>query len=308
MIRPPKLERGDGIRIVAPARKISLAELQPAIEQIEAWGLQVLYSEKLFAQEHQFAGSDAIRIADFQEAIDDPHCKAILCARGGYGSVRIIDSLDFSSFKQRPKWIIGYSDVTVFHSALHGLGFASLHASMPIDFHKNSLQGLKSLKQAISGSDYRIEAPANSRNKVGSAKAPIVGGNLSILYSLLGSRDSIDTKGKILFLEDLDEYLYHVDRMMFNLKRNNYFDEAAGIIVGALSDMNDNSIPFGESAADILNRHFQDLSIPIAYDIPAGHLNDNQALIFGIETELKVDSHGSTISFSHEESQSRSGR
>ncbi len=302
MIRPSSLKKGDRIRIVAPARKISLEELKPALDLIEEWGFEATFTENLFAINHQFAGSDSNRTRDFQNAIDDPQCQAILCARGGYGSVRIIDNLNFQGLNANPKWLIGFSDFTVFHSALNRIGHMSLHASMPISFKDNSIESLNSLKAAIDGDAYEVRAKAHPFNCTGVVKAPIVGGNLSMLYSLLGSQDSLDLKGKILFLEDLDEYLYHIDRMMFNLKRNAYLDKPAGILIGAMSDMNDNQIPFGENAEEILDRHFQELNIPIGFGIPAGHLNDNQALIFGLETEVRINSQGTQILFPGESS------
>jgi len=297
MKRPPSLKPGDAIRIVAPARKVSLEDLQFALQQIESWGLRAIFSEELFASENQFAGADSIRAADFQSALDDPNANAILCAKGGYGSVRIIDQLDFSNFIKRPKWIIGYSDITVFHSSLNNLGIASLHASMPLDFKRNTEDSFLSLRSAIAGQGYTISSPNHPFNKTGEITAPILGGNLSMLYSMLGSDSSIDLSGKILFLEDLDEYLYHVDRMMYNLARNNYLKKAAGIIVGGMSSMNDNSIPFGSTAEEILAQHFEALNIPIAFGIPAGHLSDNQALIFGLETELRITSQETIIRF-----------
>lgn len=301
MIRPAPLKAGDRIRIVAPARKISLEELQPALNQIEAWGFEAYYTEDLFATHHQFAGADEIRARDLQAALDDPQCKAILCARGGYGSVRIVDQLNYEGLKENPKWLLGYSDVTVFHNALHREGFASLHCTMPVDFKRCSSASLDSLYQALIGSNYSIKADAHAYNHLGSVAAPIIGGNLSMLYSLLGSAEALDLKGKILFIEDLDEYLYHVDRMFYNLKRNGYFTELAGVIVGSLTDMNDNTIPFGEQAEDIAARHFAELNIPIGFGIPAGHLNDNQTLIFGLNAALNVDSDGTTIRFENAE-------
>lgn len=301
MISPEALKPGDRIRIVAPARKISLEELGPALEQIKAWGFEAYYTDELFAEDHQFAGTDEVRARDLQAALDDPFCKAILCARGGYGSVRIVDQLNYEGLKENPKWLLGYSDITVFHNALHREGFASLHCTMPIDFKRCTQASLDSLNQALTGSSYSIKADAHTYNHHGSVEAPIIGGNLSMLYSLLGSAEALDLKGKILFIEDLDEYLYHVDRMFYNLKRNGYFNDLAGVVVGSLTDMNDNTIPFGEQAEDIAARHFSELNIPIGFGIPAGHLNDNQTLIFGLNAALDVDSNGTTIRFENAE-------
>lgn len=306
MKRPSSLKAGDRIRIVAPARKISKEELEPALAQIRKWGFEPYFTEKLWAESHQFAGDDSTRITDFQEALDDPECRAILCARGGYGSVRLIDSLNFRAFQKSPKWLIGFSDITVFHSALHNLGWCTLHASMPINFAANTSQSLTTIYKALTGEDYQITAPHHRSNRTGLMQGEIVGGNLSMIYSLLGSPSSIDPKGKILFFEDLDEYLYHVDRMMWNLKRNAYFEAIEGILIGTLTDMNDNNIPFGESASEIVARHFSDYSFPVAFGIPAGHQSDNQCLIFGQQVRVSVDSSQTLIRFQNE-SQPKTG-
>lgn len=308
MIRPQALKPGDRIRIVAPARKISLEELEPALAQIEAWGFEAFYTPELFAEENQFAGKDSIRQRDLQAALDDPKCRAILCARGGYGSVRIVDQLHYQGLKTQPKWFLGYSDVTVFHSALHREGIMSMHCSMPIDFKRATEASLNSLQLALKGEAYAVNAEEHPYNKPGSCEAAIIGGNLSMLYSLLGSPEQLDLHGKILFIEDLDEYLYHVDRMFYNLQRNHYFENLAGILVGSLTDMNDNKIPFGEDAEEIARRHFEHLDIPIGFGIPAGHLNDNQTLIFGLSAQVQVDSNGTSIRFSHADQQTRTSR
>ncbi len=300
MKSPEPLKKGDRIRIVAPARKISREEMEPALEKIKAWGFEPYCSEDLWAEHHQFAGKDELRIRDFQAALDDPECKAILCARGGYGSVRLIDALNFEAFKHQPKWLIGFSDITVFHLALHNLQFCTLHASMPINFKTNTSKSLVSIKQALVGEDYEIIAEAHPYNRPGLMEGQIIGGNLSMLYSLLGSPTSIETEGKILFFEDLDEYLYHVDRMMWNLKRNGYFNQIKGVLIGTLCDMNDNTIPFGETAEEIVHRHFMEYDFPVAFNIPAGHQADNQCLIFGKQVRVQIDSDQTLISFQNE--------
>lgn len=307
MRRPPQLKSGDRIRLVAPARKVSRAEMQPALDQIKAWGFEAFYTTDLWAEENQFAGADEVRIRDFQAALDDPKCKAILCVRGGYGSVRLIDFLNFDEFEKHPKWIVGYSDPTVFHLSLHQRGWASLHASMPINFATNSEKSLLSIYQALSGESYEIQAKPHDFNRLGTSQGEIIGGNLSMIYSLLGSPSSVDTQGKILFLEDLDEYLYHLDRMMWNLKRNGYFERIKALLVGTMSDMNDNLIPFGESAEEIIHRHLKDYDFPVAFGIPAGHQKDNQCLIFGSETYLEIGQDRTLIRFQNE-SQSRTGQ
>lgn len=296
---PKFLKKGDRLRIIATARKVSPAELAPAIQILEDWGLEVLLGENIYAEQNQFAGSDEERAADFQSALDDPHCAAILCARGGYGSVRIIDAISWEKFKLKPKWLIGYSDVSVLHNTLQNMGFASLHAMMPLEFEKNSSESLKLLRESLFGKAYTIEAAAHPNNRFGKIEGEVIGGNLSMLYSCLGSSTALDTRGKILFIEDLDEYLYHVDRMMFNLRRNAYFKDIKALIVGTMSDMNDNAIPFGESAVDIIARHAQDFDFPLAYGLPIGHSSHHLPLVFGEKVTLEVNSNASILNFKH---------
>ena len=248
MIIPPKLKVGDKIGIISTARKISLQELKPAIIILGSWGLEVTLGKNIFKKDNQFAGAVEQRSADLQSMVNNEDIKAILCARGGYGSVQIIDNINFSSLRKSPKWIVGFSDVTVLHSHLNNLGLATLHATMPINFATNTDTAIESLKNVLFGNEKDIECNAHPFNKYGKVEADIVGGNLSILYSLLGSESDVNTDGKILLIEDLDEYLYHIDRMMMNLKRNGKLDNLKGMIVGGMSDMNDNDIPFGKTA------------------------------------------------------------
>jgi muramoyltetrapeptide carboxypeptidase len=288
MIQPAYLQKNDTVAIVSTARKITLAELQPAIDLLKSWGLNVVIGETIGFEAHQFAGTDQQRASDFQKMLDNPSIKAIWCARGGYGTVRIIDALDFMEFKKYPKWIIGYSDITVLHSHIHKLGFRTLHATMPLDVEKNPQIALASLKKCLFGKTISYEINASKENKSGSAEGILVGGNLSMLYSLLGSETSIKTEGKILFIEDLDEYLYHIDRMLMNLKRNRYFNNLNGLIVGGMTDMHDNAIPFGKNAKEIILDAVSEFDFPVVFDFPAGHLKDNRALVFGQKVELNV--------------------
>lgn len=284
------IRQKDVVGIISTARKISLEEIQPAIELLESWDLKVEIGKTIGLEDNQFAGTDEDRIKDFQDMLDDEEVKAIWCARGGYGTVRIIDELDFTKFKKNPKGIVGYSDVTVLHNHINNLGFETLHATMPINVAKNSIEALNSLKDGLFGKLLKYSIKTDKLNKFGEANGELVGGNLSMLYSLLGSETAINTDGKILFIEDLDEYLYHVDRMMQNLKRNGYFDNLKGLIVGSMSDMNDNEIPFGKTAKQIVFDACKDYDFPICFDFPAGHVDDNRALIFGRHVELKVES------------------
>ncbi len=297
MISPKYLEKKDTVAIVSTARKISLKEIKPAIKLFESWNLKVKIGKTIGLENNQFAGSDEERIKDFQVMLDDDKVKAIWCARGGYGTVRIIDALNFSNFKKNPKWIIGYSDVTVLHNHIHNLGFETLHATMPIDLSKNPPEALKSLKKVLFGDNLSYSINSDKLNKLGIAKGKLVGGNLSMLYSLLGSETTINTDGKILFLEDLDEYLYHIDRMMQNLKRNGYFNNLKGLIVGSMSDMNDNIIPFGKTAKEIVFDVCNKYDIPICFNFPAGHIDDNRVLILGRGLELKVESKTCSVTF-----------
>ena len=293
MLQAADLQPGDQITLVSTARKISREELLPAIELLKSWGLRVQLGKNLFSQNHQFAGSRAERLADFQTALDDPLCKAIICARGGYGSVQIIDKLNFNQFLKSPKWIVGYSDVTVLHAQINqNFGIETLHATMPINFPKSGENpSTESLKAALFGKPENIEFRAKKLSILAEQPiiAPIVGGNLSILYSLSGSKSQLNLQGKMLFIEDLDEYLYHIDRMMMNLKRSALFKGCRAILVGGMSDMNDNAVPYGKTAEEIILENTIDLGIPVIFGMPAGHLKENRAIIFNRKYQLKVE-------------------
>ena len=286
---PPYLKQGDKIALISTARKISRNELQEAIECIESWGLEVILGENLFNNHHQFSGKDDERTKDLQSMLDNPEVKAILCVRGGYGTVRIIDDIDFSHFQKNPKWLAGFSDITVLHSHINKLNVASLHSTMPISFSTNTSESIKSLKDALFGKHLSIEIDLHPFNKFGEVKGQIVGGNLSILYSLIGSSSDLNTDGKILFIEDLDEYLYHIDRMMMNLKRSGKLSNLKGLIVGGMTKMNDNAIPFGKDAESIIKDMVSEYNYPVCFGFPAGHIKDNRALKMGVIAELKVD-------------------
>ena len=294
---PAYLKKGDTVALVCTARKFTIEEAQPAIELLENWGLKVKLGKTIGLDNFQLGGSDTERAADFQTVLDDESVKTIWCARGGYGTVRIIDNIDFSKFIQNPKWIMGFSDVTVLHSHIHNLGVATLHSIMPFSVPKAEEEAKESLKKALFGESISYKIPSSSYNKKGTAKGILVGGNLSILYSLLGSVSSINTESKILYIEDLDEYLYHIDRMMMNLKRNGYFDNVKGIIVGGMTNMHDNSIPFGMNVNEIILDVTKEFNIPICFDFPAGHLPDNRALILGKEVVLEVGEHFTKVKF-----------
>lgn len=293
MITPNTLQKGDTIAIVSTARKLKKEELQPALKILESWGLKAVLGKTIGAEENQFAGNEELRAEDFQQMLDNPNIKAIWCARGGYGTVKMIDMLDFSAFQKNPKWIIGYSDVTVLHTHIHNLGIETLHAQMCLDIENKTEEARESIRKVLFEQEYSIAFNVNTFNKtfqqkhqLSSIQSKIVGGNLSVLYSLCGSSSAINTDGKILFIEDLDEYLYHIDRMMMNLKRNGVFKNLKALIVGGMTDMHDNRIPFGKTAEEIILDAVKDYNYPVFFNFPAGHIKDNQALIFGREVKL----------------------
>jgi len=288
MIIPPFLKPGDKVAIVATARKILAEELAFALETLRKWGLEPVLGKNIYATDNQFAGSDEQRAADLQWAINDESIKAIFIARGGYGTVRIIDKVDFSKFKPCPKWVVGYSDVTVLHSHLHKYFYtATLHATMPINFHKNE-EATESLRKSLFGEKIQYSFEKQQLNRKGSAKGILVGGNLSLLYALAGTPDDLDTNGKILFLEDLDEYLYHIDRMMLNLKRSGKLKNLAGLVIGGFTEMKDNSVPFGKTAEEIIFDAVKEYNYPVCFGFPAGHIDKNLALYLGKEVNLEV--------------------
>jgi muramoyltetrapeptide carboxypeptidase len=296
MIIPPYLKKGDTIAIVATARKNIDDNLKPAISWLKNWGLEVVIGNTIGLDNNQLAGTDEQRAADFQKQLDNPNIKAIWCVRGGYGTVRMIDFLDFTKFKQSPKWIIGFSDVTVLHSHLNTMGYASIHGIMPVS-SKATEEAKESLRKALFGEHLEYTVPCDQMNRYGSAKGELVGGNLSILYSLLGSESAIDCHDKILFIEDLDEYLYHIDRMMMNLKRNGCLESLKGIIVGGMTKMHDNEIPWGKNVLEIIDDVTKKYNIPIIYNFPAGHMADNHALVLGKQVAIEVNDVESKVIF-----------
>ena len=290
------LRAGDRVALAAPARAVSPEEMAPAIATLEAWGLQVVVPDGLYERDGQLAGNDSHRTALMQSLLDDPNIAAILCVRGGYGTVRIIDQLDFTRFAQHPKWIVGYSDITVLHSHIHAtLGLPTLHATMPINFPTDGspCAATESLRQALFGTPQEIVWDSHPLDRQGSAQGMAVGGNLSILYSLLGSRSQMDTRGKILLIEDLDEYLYHIDRMMQALRRAGMLEGLAGLVVGGLNDMHDNTIPWGHEAEEIVVEAVANHDYPVAFNAPIGHIGTaNHAITLGVPLTLTIEPTG----------------
>lgn len=298
MVTPPFLKRGDTVAIVSTARKITKTELEPALELLTTWDLKAVLGHTIGAEENQYAGSDILRTQDFQAMLDNPNIKAIWCARGGYGTVRMLDGLNFSAFKGKPKWIIGYSDITVLHSHIHNFGIETLHAQMPLEIEKKTEEAQQSILKVLFGNDHSITyATTNNKNRTGEAIGTLVGGNLSVLYSLCGSPSALNTEGKILFIEDLDEYLYHIDRMLLNLKRNGMLKNLAGLLVGGMTKMQDNTVPFGKTANEIVMDVVREYNYPVCFDFPAGHVKDNRAMILGREVQLNVEEKVTTLNF-----------
>ena len=299
IILPSFLKKGDTIGICATARKISRDEIEPAVKILESWGLYVAFGKNVFGNENQYSGSDEQRAEDLQNFLDDPDIKAVISARGGYGTIRIIDKLDFSAFEKNPKWIIGYSDITVLHSHIHAnFNIATLHATMPINFGKDKFS-TETLRKTLFGHamKYEVSNETSVPNRPGKIAADLVGGNLSLLYALQGSASDIDTNGKILFLEDLDEYLYHIDRMMISLKRAGKLSGLKGLIAGGMSEMKDNAIPFGKNAEQIIADSVADYDFPVCYGFPAGHDVKNYALPLGSKVFLEVNKKSSLLEF-----------
>lgn len=285
---PTYLKPNDKIAIVCTARKFSAEDAQPAIDLLKSWNLVPVLGNTIGLDNFQLGGSDEERAADFQTQLDDSEIKAIWIARGGYGSVRIIDKLNFDKFSQNPKWIVGFSDITVFHSHLNKLGVSTIHGIMPFTVPNTIETSIESLYKALFGVSLGYVIPSQTNNRIGKNQGELVGGNLSIIYSLLGSPSSINTDGKILYIEDLDEYLYHVDRMLQNLKRNGYFNNLKGLVVGGMTDMHDNSIPFGLDVVGIIKEVTSEFDFPICFDFPAGHIKDNRALRLGQQVSFEV--------------------
>ncbi len=284
---PAYLKPGDLVLIIATARKTSLEQIQPALDILNEWGLKVELGANVFKAQDQFAGSDLERAEDLQWAINHKSAKAILVTGGGYGTVRIIDKINFNAIKKNPKWFIGYSDVTVLHNRFHNLKLVSIHGTMAFQFLKNK-EATLSLKHLLFGEKIKYDIPLHNLNRNGGADAEIVGGNLSLLYAVSGSVDDIDTKNKILFLEDLDEYLYHIDRMMMQLKRSGKLKQLKGLIVGGMSAMKDNAIPFGKTAEQIILDTVKEYKFPVCFNFPAGHIDDNRAIYLGKKAKLSV--------------------
>ncbi len=298
---PPYLKKGDKVALVAPAgfltdeKPILLAE-----QLLKSWGLEAVRGDFLLEQDGYFAGTDTQRLEDFQKALDNPKIKAIWAVRGGYGSMRILSKLNYTNFVKKPKWIIGFSDITVFHSVLHNRGYKSIHGIMPIQLikaAKETEKAVESLYKALFGKDVESIITASKYNRIGSAEAVMVGGNLSLLQSLLGSPCQIKTRGKILFIEEVGEYLYKIDRLLQSLKSAGYFKDIIGLVVGNFSDIKTDGIVYNKTYQELILEVVEEYDYPVLFDVPAGHIADNRALILGGKALINVGEFVSCIRF-----------
>ena len=304
LIKPEYLKKGDTVAIVAPSGVLKNYNgyILKAKELLKSWELEVVIGENVFNDNGHFAGTDNQRSADFQLALDDKAIKAIWCARGGYGAMRVIDNLNFEKYKENPKWIIGYSDITAIHNDLHNNKSESIHGIMcksleKIDVDNN--ESISLLKKTLFGEKLSYTIEGNNYNIEGNSNGQLIGGNLTLLHCLLGSESSIDTDGKILFIEDLGEYLYHIDRMLISLKRAGYFDNCKGLIVGDFTDMRKNTTPFGRNLKELILDIVREYDFPVSFGFPAGHGEKNYPMILGREINLEVSKQQSTINFSN---------
>jgi len=315
IICPASLRTGDTIAIVPTARAISQDDLNAGIALAGSWGLKVKLGSGVGRTHFQQAGLATERAADLQNALNDPAVRAIWCARGGYGTAQLLEHLDLSVLRNDPKWIVGFSDITVLHNALHNLGIATLHAQMPFHIGSKSEASRDTLRNALFGKPTAVDlqllaAVADKEpddqqpttgNRPGTCEGIVVGGNLSLLYALRGTPYDIDPRGKILFLEDLDELLYHVDRMVLNLKLAGWFKELAGLVIGGMTDMRDKNPldPFGQTAEQIILNAVLGTNYPVCFGFPAGHVDDNRALVLGQKAQLSVTENSATLSFEY---------
>lgn len=296
---PPYLKKGDTIGIVAPAGFMAFENMQTCLTILEEWGFNVQLGATTQSQsDNYFSGSDEERMNDLQLMLDDPNINAILCARGGYGVSRIVDELSFKYFRKHPKWVIGFSDITVLHAHIFSkFRIASLHAPMAAAFNDNEFTNLyiESLKKALCGEKADYECAPHAFNREGKIKGTLVGGNLSLIAHLVGTPSDLNIKNKILFIEDIGEYLYNVDRMMLQMKRSGKFNRLGGLIVGGFSDMKDTERPFGKQVYEIISSHIQEFKFPVCFNFPVSHGKENYALKVGQRYQLVVSDGGVSL-------------
>lgn len=287
--QPPYLKKGDKIAIVCPAKKLPKS-IDSAISILENWGLEVIVGESVYASHHQFAGTDQLRTHDIQRFLDDETVKAIICGRGGYGTIRIIDELDFTKFKQNPKWFIGFSDVTILLSHIIAqTQIQCLHAQMPYTFDESTPEALSSLKKVIFGERQTYHYNSEFNNQPGVGTGILIGGNLTLLVMMQGSVSEMDFDDKILFLEDVGEQEYSIDRMLRMLKRAGKLKNLRGLIIGAFNEIAEEKISFGQTAEQVIWDIVKDYDYPVCFNFPTGHIENNLSMVLGAEVELKVE-------------------
>jgi len=287
--QPAYLKKGDKVAIVCPAKKLPKS-IASGIAIIESWGLEVVIGETVTAVHNQFAGDDTLRTADLQQFLDDPEIRAIIAGRGGYGTIRIIDELDFTEFSRNPKWIVGFSDITVLLSHLFAaLNTQSIHAQMPYTFDDATPQSLESLKKALFGESLEYKYENTFPNRPGNAEGILIGGNLTLLVMLQGSASEMDYTDKILFLEDVGEYEFSIDRMMRMLKRSGKLAKLKGLIVGAFNEIKTEDIPFGSSPEQVIWDVVKEYDYPVCFNFPVGHIDNNMAMVVGRGFRLSAE-------------------
>jgi muramoyltetrapeptide carboxypeptidase len=296
-IIPPYLKQGDKVAITCPAKKLPFA-MSDAIGLLQSWGLEVILGETVTASYNQFAGDDDLRARDMQRFINDDGIKAIIAARGGYGTIRMIDKVDFGNLASHPKWVVGFSDITLLHShIISNYNLACIHGQMPLNIPDASAYSLETLRLALFGGQLAYQIPPIPINRTGDRSGILIGGNLSLLVAANGSVSDVDYNGKILFIEDVGEYLYSADRMLRCLKRAGKLKNLAGLIVGGFTDMKDNDIPFGQTIQEIVLDAVSDYDYPVCFDFPAGHVSNNCSLVLGQTAKLSVKQGGASLSY-----------
>ena len=292
MHTPPYLKKGDTIGIVCPAGYMPKGNVETCIEVLKSWGYNVVAGKTIVSQFNYFSGTDEERLSDLQTMLDDKNIQAILCGRGGYGLSRIIDSIDFRAFKKNPKWIIGYSDITLLHSHINRqLHIATLHSPMAAAFNDDGYKNeyVVSLQKAIKGNKANYNCSVHPFNKTGKATAELVGGNLCMIAHSIGTKSAYNTKNKILVIEDIGEYIYNIDRMLIQLKRSGMLENLAGLVVGSFTDLKDTTIPFGKNVYEIIKEHTQAYNYPVCFNFPVGHQTENYALKIGATHTLNIN-------------------
>ncbi len=298
MITSPVLNPKDKVGIIATAKRTEPEEIEPGLQTLKSWGLIPVVGANAFKTYGFLAGTDDQRAADLQLMLDDPEIRAIFFTKGGYGTLRIIDRIDWTKFRQKPKWLVGYSDITLLHSHVHNFGIQSLHAVMLQGYPKSTAESIESIRKVLFGDRLTYTFPSAPDNRLGEAViGQLIGGNLSMLFANIGSDSDIDTNGKILFIEDIDEYLYHYDRMLLSLKRAGKLAGLKAIILGSMVDIKESTIPFGRNERQMTLEHTAEYGYPVIFDFPAGHVSDNRALLLGAHVKIDTNDAAVTVNF-----------